>query len=154
MEILTIKRTTRDLPMMILIVIIFLFPGVYMMYLNGPTSVTFIFAALFNLLILGIAAYGFVAIFKKHAFFVLSKDGLVSRYKNERRFYNWEDIRSYRIEAEMEQYYSEEMNSHQSRKYNSIVLTLQDDSSIRISIDKLSKELAEIIKLLGLYKGA
>ncbi|MRG48403.1 hypothetical protein GFS24_25030 [Chitinophaga sp. SYP-B3965] len=147
MKTIAIKRTTSDLPMMLLVAITFLFPGFYIMSQYRITSIAFILAALFTVFIVVVAAFAFVVIFKRHVFFILTKDGLESSGK----FCRWDDIGSYRMETETEQYYSNEMNSNQERKTHSIVLDLKDGSSMRISADKLSKRPAEIIALFDRY---
>jgi hypothetical protein len=112
------------------------------------TSIAFILAALFTVFIIAIVTFAFVVIFKRHVFFILTKDGVEAQGK----FCRWNDIGSYRMETETQQYYSNEMNSNQEMKTHSIILELKDGSSTRISADKLSKRPAEIIELFDLYK--
>lgn len=134
---------------MLFIAIVFLFPGVYIMLDNRVGSVTFILAALFALLVIVLAVFGFVVIFKYHGFITLTEEGV----EFDRIFYRWEDIRSYRMVTETERYYSNETNTYQENEIHVIILTLEDDNSIRILGDKLSKRPAEIIQLFDLYNG-
>ena len=157
MKAITIKRTRSDLPGMILIAGLFLFPGLYMMYESRITSTAFILAAIFTLLIATIASFVFVLIFKYHGFFMLTKDGLVFQQNDgkkvsEKKLCKWEDISSYRLVTETERYYSAELNGYQEKDACSIVLTLHDGSSLRIAADKLSREPEEIIALFDWYR--
>lgn len=132
--------------MMILLFIIGLFPGLYIMSQNS--GITFMLGGLFTLFMVVIGVFGFVVIFKHHVFFKLTKDGLVFSGA----FWKWDDIRSYRVEMETQQYYSDEMNRSQSVKVYSIILDLEDGSSARVSVDKLSRGPAEIVELFDVYK--
>lgn len=137
---------------MIFNAIIALFPGLYMMFQSRPGSITFIVGALFTFLVIVIGAFIFVAIFKRHGFFILTKEELVFQDNAGKKCYKWDDIRSYRIETETLEEYSDEMNRYLERKEHAIVLVLKDERSARVSANKLSKEPAEIIELFDLYK--
>lgn len=135
--------------MMLLLAGIFLFPGIYLMYDSGIGSITFILAALFALLVIIIAVFGIIVIFRYHSFFTLTEEGVEFNHV----FYRWEDIRSYQMITEKDRYFSNETNTYQENETHAIILTLEDDNSIRISADKLSKKPAEIIRLFDLYNG-
>jgi hypothetical protein len=148
MEPVTIRRTKKDLPLMLLVAITTLFPGMYMM----ATGRTFMSGAILTLLVLTIASSAFILIFKQHPCLVLSKEGVTLSKGDQRQFYAWEDVISYRLETDAQSYYSNEMNSYQENITHQIILTLPEGRSSRITVDKLSKGPDEIIALFDLYK--
>jgi hypothetical protein len=152
MKPVTIKRTTDGLPLMILNAAIALFPGLYMLFQSKPGSITFIVGALLTFLVIVTGTFIFVAIFKRHGFLILTKDGLMFQDNDGKKFRKWEDIRSYQVETKTLEEYSDEMNRYLERKEHAIILVLKDEHSARISADKLSKGPDEIIELFDLYK--
>lgn len=159
MKTVTIKRTRGDVPLMVFITGVALFPGLYIMYENSAANITFILAALFTVLIIMFSVFCFRIIFKHHSRFILTKEG-VKYEDNDRKnvsaafFYRWEDIKSYQIVTKTDRYYSNETNTYQENDVHSISLTLENGSAILVSADKLSKRPAEIIELFELYKRA
>jgi len=130
-----------------------LFPALYLLSENRVAGTTFILAALFTLLVVTIAVFGFMVIFKRHGYVTLTKEGVGFQDHNRVNFFRrWEEIQSYRIATETERYYSNEMNSYQENKAHSIILTLANGTSIGIPANKLAKSPAEIIGLFDLYK--
>lgn len=152
-----IKRTRNDVPGMILLLIIALFPGLYFMYDSNMDSIGFIIAALYTILIIVIAVFAFKTIFKYHGSFILTKEGMRYRDNDGHKdsgdnFYKWEDINSYQIVTEKDRYFSNETNTYQENDKHFLVLALGNESAIRISADKLSKKPDEIIKLFDGFK--
>ncbi len=148
METITIKRTRGDVPLMIILACLGLFPGLYIMYDNKPGSTAFILAALFTLLVAGMSVFAFRVIFKHHSLLTLTAEGV----SFQSFFHKWEEIRSYELITETDRYYSHETNTYQENDVQSISLTLEDGSSILVSADRFSKKPHEIIGLFDLYK--
>ena len=157
MKTVTIKRTKGDLPLMLLITCLALFPGLYIMSENNPADPAFILAALFTLLVVILAVFAFRVIFKYHSALTLTAEGLRFQDNDKKHtlvafFYKWEDIRSYQLITETERYYSNETNTYHESDVHSISLTFEDGSARLISVDKFSKKPGEIIELFDLYK--
>lgn len=157
MKTVTIKRTRGDVPMMLLIAGLALFPGLYIMSENSPADLAFILAALFTLLVVVIAVFSFKVIFRYHGALTLTTEGVGFRDNDKANssvifFYKWEDVRSYQLITETDRYYSQETGTYHESNVHSISLTLEDGSSKRVSVDKFSKKPVEIIELFDLYK--
>ncbi|SIN95545.1 hypothetical protein [Chitinophaga niabensis] len=157
MKTVTIKRTRGDVPLMLLIACVALFPGLYIMSENSPADIAFILAALFTLLVIVIAVFGFRVIFKYHSALTLTTEGVAFQDNNKKNtaaafFYKWADIKSYQLITEKDRYYSNETGTYQENDVHSISLTLEDGSSMLVSADKFSKKPREIIELFDLYK--
>ncbi|WP_343306589.1 hypothetical protein AAHN97_05685 [Chitinophaga niabensis] len=157
MKTVTIKRTRGDVPMMVLIAILALFPGLYIMSENSPADLAFILAALFTLLVVVIAVFSFRVIFRYHSSLTLTTEGVAFQDNHRKNasvvfFYKWEDIKSYQLITETDRYYSHETSTYHESDVHSISLALEDGSSKRVSVDKFSKKPDEIMELFDLYK--
>ena len=157
MKTVTIKRTRGDVPLMLLITGLALFPGLYVMSEDSPADTVFILAALFTLLVVVIAVFSFKVIFRHHSSLTLTTEGLGFSDNDKQHaavvfFYKWEDIKSYRLVTKTDRYYSHETGTWQENNIHSISLILEDGSSTLISADKFSKKPGEIIALFSLYK--
>ena len=154
MKKVTIRRTKGDVPLMILIASLALFPGLYIMSENSPSDITFILAALFTLLVIVIAVFSFRVIFKYHSSLTLTTEGVGFRdnHASGGFFYKWEDVESYQLITETDRHYSHETGTYQENDVHSIYLILENGSSKRVSVDKFSKKPGEIIELFDLYK--
>lgn len=157
MKTVTIKRTRRDVPMMLIITSLALFPGLYIMSENNPSDIAFILAALFTLLVVVIAVFSFRVIFRYHSSLTLTTEGVAFQDNDKTNssvifFYKWEDIKSYQLITETNRYYSQETGTYHESNVHSISLTLEDGSSKRVSVEKFSKKPGEIIELFDLFK--
>lgn len=157
MKTVTIRRTRRDVPLMIIITALGLFPGLYMMFESSPADIIFLWGALITLLAAVIAVFCFRVIFRYHSCFTFTKEGLEFRDNDKNKssvnfFFRWEDIKTYRLETKTDRYYSNETNTWQESDVHAIVLTLEDGNSVHVSADKLSKRPGEMIALFDLYK--
>lgn len=139
MKPLVIKKSWKSLPLEVVNVILFVFPAIVVLYFYETNVMVFILLLVYMLVVLAIGIY--VIIYLRRPQDIIITDAGVQF--DDKAFYEWQDLESYKILEETFRYRTAEGDSINTT--HTLVVILKDGTLLRVATGHLNKRPNQII---------